>query len=706
MTGIATLEEIHRTPSGASSRSVVILMACHNRRSKTLRSLQCISDQIVDQSTQIAVALYDDGSVDGTSDAVREQFPTVWVHHGAGQAFWSRSMAEIHAAVLKKVQPRFLLWLNDDVVLDENAVKSLLAASDRWANSAAVVGALRDPVDGHTTYSGFVRAGSRPLQLSRLDPDGVDQFVDTFNGNVVLLPRTVYEGVGPVDASYAHALGDVDYGYRVSAFGFKCVLIGETVGTCPRNSALRTWQDPAIGALNQVRQLLSPKGVPLGSAIRFQRKYGGIAWPVNVVGAYARATLHILRRKKPVLRPSGELAGRSATHLDAASTKVRTVGQTKRRREAVVVTAVLPSYRTAFVSALLHHLPNVKLLTGDEHLDATVRTGVPSDTYARVVNFHLFSRRALLQVGAHLPALLSGVAVVDLNPRSLTAWWVLIARGVLRRRTLVWGHLHPRAGADAKTAPLRRVMRSLADGVITYTWSDRDHLIEEGYPATKIWVAANALYGRESLGVGSFDGPRNSILIVGRLVDSKRPVLAIEAFAKVDQRVSANYKLDFVGSGELMSFARDRVEQLGLQDQVVFHGQIDDVDRLRDLHSAAVVACSPGYVGLSLTQALGFGVPMIIPDDEPHAPEIELAIPGLTCEYFTARDVDSLARSFAAIMLGEAFAKPERNQLVELVSSRYSAEAMADGFSRAITGRPLVEQSDENSIGMPIRTVQ
>jgi len=41
------------------------------------------------------------------------------------------------------------------------------------------------------------------------------------NGNIVLIPKQVYEKVGMKDPVFQHAIGDSDYGYRVIEAGLK-----------------------------------------------------------------------------------------------------------------------------------------------------------------------------------------------------------------------------------------------------------------------------------------------------------------------------------------------------------------------------------------------------------------------------------------------------------------------------------------------------
>jgi glycosyltransferase involved in cell wall biosynthesis len=353
---------------------------------------------------------------------------------------------------------------------------------------------------------------------------------------------------------------------------------------------------------------------------------------------------------------------------------------------AVVVLAVLPEYRGNFLSELKTLAENsstdLVIVAGDTQLDRTVKSA-EFPGVIRVANRGLFGRRLLWQKGAlrHI-RLRDDVAVVDLNPRSLTAWVILIMRKLRGRRTLVWGHINPRRGAHAPTAGLRRRMRRLADGVISYTWTDARQVMssDENEP---VWVAANGLYPQNFLAFDTSE-VRNRFLYVGRVEPSKKPLLALEAFARARRsgRLPSTSRLTFVGTGSQLPLLRSRVHDLGLDDNVDVLGHIADVNALKSLYAQAVASLSPGYVGLSLTQSLGFGVPMLVADDEPHAPEVEL----LTQE--TGRPFRAGDESDLADQMVWAYGNTDqwdRKSIVSAVRDTYSSSAMARGFLMALT---------------------
>lgn len=351
--------------------------------------------------------------------------------------------------------------------------------------------------------------------------------------------------------------------------------------------------------------------------------------------------------------------------------------------DAVVVTAVLPTYRGAFVELLAETEPTLVWYTGSEHCDASVRTGVPTTCYRPARNHFLLGRRVFVQSGMFGVALRAGVTVLDLNPRSVTAWLLLLGRRVLRRRTIVWGHLYPRAGKEARTSRLRQLMRDLADGTLTYTLTDREAARESG--GKPAWAATNALYRRADLEAAPRTPLGDDVLYVGRLVEQKKPELLLRAFALAAPHLPSHTRLLLVGEGHVGPQLKRTAAELHLRDRVVFAGPVYEVEHLLPYYAQARVSVSPGYVGLTLTQSLGFGVPMILPRDEPHAPEIELAEAEPLVRWCDRDSPESLAQA-----LQEAFRSPPteaaRGAARERVMATYSADSMAAGFRAAIHG--------------------
>ena len=271
--------------------TIAVLIACHNRRAKTLACLASLAGQ--DAAADLHPIIFDDASEDGTADAVRAQFQDAEILIGDGQAFWAGGMRAAFSHALARGY-NFYLWLNDDVVLEPWAISKLLATHATLPDSeralSLIGGAVRDPISGQPAYGGIAfRNRVNRLRFVRVAPDPQNaRICDTLNGNVVLLPRSTAETIGGLGAAYLHTLGDLDYGLRVKHAGGWVGLAPGYVGTCAPNRLGARWLNPDLPLGARWRLVASPLGLPLRPWLHFARSHGGPFWPVFAGLAYWR----------------------------------------------------------------------------------------------------------------------------------------------------------------------------------------------------------------------------------------------------------------------------------------------------------------------------------------------------------------------------------------------------------------------------------
>lgn len=108
--------------------TVAVIMTCHNRRPSTVAAIAHLRAQSVASSVRLPVFLTDDGSSDGTATAVLERFDHVQILQGDGSLYWAAGMAKAEAAAMAH-DPDYLLWLNDDTMMDPDALEVMLRIS-------------------------------------------------------------------------------------------------------------------------------------------------------------------------------------------------------------------------------------------------------------------------------------------------------------------------------------------------------------------------------------------------------------------------------------------------------------------------------------------------------------------------------------------------------------------------------------------------
>jgi len=273
---------------------IVAILTSHNRREKTLACLLSYLDQALRSSANLDAVLVDDGSSDGTAEAVRNLRSSVTVIRGAGDLYWAGGMALAEKDALRRA-PDYLLWLNDDVILDRDAVERLLDVAKASDSTCIVVGAVRDPITGEISYSGLRRYDCHPLRYERVGPVDRPLAVETFNGNVVLLPIAVAVSIGGIDGEFAHGAADYYYGLRATKAGVINLLAPGTVGTCSWDSPYKPWLNLSIPFRERLRLLLGPKCLPPKSFARYLRRHGGRAWLIFWVALYVKFATVSLR---------------------------------------------------------------------------------------------------------------------------------------------------------------------------------------------------------------------------------------------------------------------------------------------------------------------------------------------------------------------------------------------------------------------------
>lgn len=271
-------------------------MTCHNRRTLTVESVQRVLRQRTDAPVDVRVLVTDDGSHDGTGGAVGALSERVTVIKGSGCLYWAAGMARAESEA-DLIDPDYLLWLNDDTFLSDGALDSLLRVSAQNPD-AIVVGATRDRDSSAVIYGARRRTSAwHPQRFELLPQSPAVQEADTFNGNIVLIPRAVHRRVGHIDAAFPHAYADDDYGLRAVAAGFRILQAPGTLGVCPANAPGRPVRGWAAWRAAQ-----NPKGLPWRAQLRFFKRHGGPAWPLTFLAQQVRMVLPARPRTPPLRR--------------------------------------------------------------------------------------------------------------------------------------------------------------------------------------------------------------------------------------------------------------------------------------------------------------------------------------------------------------------------------------------------------------------
>lgn len=279
------------------SKVIAAIITCHNRKRKTV---QCISSLFAGNSIGIDVYLVDDGSTDGTSDAVRFSFPQVHIIQGTGDLFWNRGMHKAFSAAVEAGHD-FYLWVNDDVIFDPGVVDKLVAAYRELSVKqldTIIVGPTLDKSRTINTYGGFgAKKSIKPYECQRIYLSNEYQECLIFHGNCVLIPQAVVDKIGVNDPFYSHGYGDVDYSLMAARAGCKCWLANFPVGICERHDDSFDFLKPELPIRVRFKSLHSRINHPYKDELHFVRKFFGLWWPYKFISADIRIIISSFRYK-------------------------------------------------------------------------------------------------------------------------------------------------------------------------------------------------------------------------------------------------------------------------------------------------------------------------------------------------------------------------------------------------------------------------
>lgn len=279
------------TPWVIDVKKIAVLITCFNRKIKTIRCLEKLYTQNIDASYGLDIFLVDDGSTDGTGQAVSAMFPTVNLIKGDGNLYWNRGMSLAWSTAGYKGYD-FYLWLNDDVELFDIALAKLLHIYENASLTKPfiLVGSTCDPVSGKTTYGGMNRSTVRfrNFRFELINP-GIDLIsADTMHGNIVLIPEDISNRLGGIDPTFSHAMGDTDFGLRATVAGYCIQVAPGYYGTCKHNTASIAYTDKNLSKRIRFKNLLSPKGMPIRDWALFCRRHTGPLWPAYFLWPYLK----------------------------------------------------------------------------------------------------------------------------------------------------------------------------------------------------------------------------------------------------------------------------------------------------------------------------------------------------------------------------------------------------------------------------------
>lgn len=211
----------------SSNIRVEIVTPVHNRREITLQCLRSI-EKLDSDGLEIHTIVVDDGSTDGTAEAIKRDHPNVQIVAGDGN-LWFTEGTNVGVRAALKHQPDYILTINDDQVFDPQSLKFLIETAEK--HDRAIVGSLlllwdtphklfQVSPQWSTKLGGWRHWYQQTVWTIPEKPWEVDLIV----GNCVLFPVEAIREVGLMDSKRYPNFGDAEYTPRLRKRGWKLLI--------------------------------------------------------------------------------------------------------------------------------------------------------------------------------------------------------------------------------------------------------------------------------------------------------------------------------------------------------------------------------------------------------------------------------------------------------------------------------------------------
>ncbi len=274
-------------------QKIAVLLTCFNRKEKTLQSLSSLYAAVkaYPGDLDIQVFLTDDGSSDGTGDAVRANYPEIKVLQGTGSLYWAGGMRNSWNAAREAGGFDGYFLLNDDTNVYDSLWTELFNTHQyclkNYKRPGVYVGSTIDKVTREISYGGNVFTNRLTARYKRLIPNGeTPQMCELGNANIMLVPNTVVQEIGILSEGFIHGMADYDYTLLARKNKIPVLTAPNYLGECTNDDRNPYPNYHSLSLKQRIKFLYSPTGLDFKSNMQYMKRNFPLRVPFVFLAAW------------------------------------------------------------------------------------------------------------------------------------------------------------------------------------------------------------------------------------------------------------------------------------------------------------------------------------------------------------------------------------------------------------------------------------
>lgn len=209
---------------------IAVILLTMNQREKTLR---CLESFRTVKAPPHKIILWDNGSQDGTIEAVQANYPDVIAHYHPENAGVAEGRNLAAAMATKLFQPKYLMFLDNDMTVEPDFLQHLSAPFQQNKRLAQTAGKIRDLNNPKNLYGAggcrlrFWRGDTMHIGYGEVDNGQHDNITDCHpSGGCMLVRQDVFQRLEGFDTIFSpYGPEDLDFGLRAKKAGYQALYV-------------------------------------------------------------------------------------------------------------------------------------------------------------------------------------------------------------------------------------------------------------------------------------------------------------------------------------------------------------------------------------------------------------------------------------------------------------------------------------------------